>query len=91
MRGTDNKLYDTILYSAKGIYEICRWSKQPKADLFYDSIYEILEGLRLGYLRLEAEKQTPHWQQTRLQSKANRLKETDGIKLLVECSVFLFK
>ncbi len=30
------------------------------------------------------EKQTALWQQTRLQSKENRLKETDGIKLLVE-------
>lgn len=84
VRGTDNKLYNTILYSAKGIYEICRWSRQPKADLFYDFVYEILEGLRLGYLKLETEKQTEQWQQTRLQSKANRQLETDEIKELIE-------
>lgn len=31
---TDGKKYETILYSAKGIYEICRHSHQPKADDF---------------------------------------------------------
>lgn len=34
LRGTDGKMYDTFLYSAKGIYEICRHSHQPKADDF---------------------------------------------------------
>lgn len=84
LSSTDNKYYDTILYSAKGVYEICRWSRQPKADLFYDFVYEILEGLRLGYLKLKVEKQTEEWQQTRLQSKTNRRLETDEIKDLIE-------
>lgn len=39
---------ETTLYSAKGVYEICRWSQQPKADAFYDWVYEILESLRKG-------------------------------------------
>lgn len=26
---------EMVLYSAKGVYEICRWSRQPKADAFY--------------------------------------------------------
>lgn len=43
---------ETTIYSAKGIYEICRWSQQPKADKFYDWVYEILEGLRKGNLKL---------------------------------------
>jgi prophage antirepressor-like protein len=38
----------TVIYSAKGIYEICRWSKQPKANEFYDFVYDILENLRTG-------------------------------------------
>lgn len=38
----------TVIYSAKGIYEICRWSKQPKANEFYDFVYDILESLRTG-------------------------------------------
>lgn len=43
---TDGKAYDTVVYSPKGIYEICRWSRQPKADAFYDWVYEVLEKLR---------------------------------------------
>lgn len=48
---TDGKLYNTVLYSAKGVYEICRWSRQPAADAFFDRVYDILEGLRTGKLR----------------------------------------
>ncbi len=44
---------DTILYSAKGVYEICRWSKQPKANEFFDWVYDMLEGLRTGKIRME--------------------------------------
>lgn len=43
---TDGKAYDTFLYSPKGVYEICRWSRQPKAHAFYDWVYDILEQLR---------------------------------------------
>lgn len=39
---------EVILYSAKGVYEILRWSRQPKANLFYDWVYEMLEALRTG-------------------------------------------
>lgn len=42
---------DFYLYSAKGVYEICRWSRQPAADAFFDRVYDILEGLRTGTLR----------------------------------------
>ncbi|MBW2084411.1 MAG: Bro-N domain-containing protein [Deltaproteobacteria bacterium] len=52
LSGTDGKLYNTYLYNAKGVYEICRWSRQPKADQFYDWVYEILEGLRKGEVKL---------------------------------------
>lgn len=82
-RGTDGKLYNTCFYSAKGIYELCRWSRQKKADEFYDHVYDILEGLRLGYLKLSEEHNSPHWQATRLESKSNRKLETDEIKIFV--------
>ena len=36
------------LYSPKGVYEICRWSQQPKADAFFDWVYDRLEELRTG-------------------------------------------
>lgn len=42
---------ERVLYSAKGVYEICRWSRQPAADAFFDRVYDILEGLRTGTLR----------------------------------------
>lgn len=45
---TPSGIQSTILYSPKGVYEICRWSQQPKADAFYDFVYEILEDLRTG-------------------------------------------
>lgn len=60
-----------ILYSSKGVYEICRWSTQPKANAFYDFMYEVLDGLRLGRLKLKLEKQTPEWQQLRLTAKTS--------------------
>jgi len=49
---TDGKSYDTYLYTAKGVYEICRWSQQPNANEFYDWVYEMLEGLRTGKFTL---------------------------------------
>lgn len=48
---TPENLQQVYLYSAKGVYEICRWSRQPAADAFFDRVYDILEGLRTGKLR----------------------------------------
>lgn len=80
----DGKQYNTHLYCAKGVYEICRWSRQPKADEFYDHVYDILEGLRLGYLTLKAERGTKEWIDKRKQGIITRNSETDAIKDLVE-------
>lgn len=49
---TDGKAYDTYVYNEKGIYEIMRKSNQPKADEFYDFVYDIIEGLRKGELQV---------------------------------------
>lgn len=43
---TDKKAYETYLYNAKGVYEICRWSQQPKADEFMDWVWEVIEEIR---------------------------------------------
>ena len=43
---------ETYLYSAKGVYEVCRFSKQPKANDFYDWVYDLLEGIRLGNIEI---------------------------------------
>lgn len=49
---TPGGMQETVVYSARGIYEICRWSQQPKANTFYDWVYDVLEGLRTGRLAL---------------------------------------
>lgn len=42
----------TTIYSEQGIYEIIRKSAQPKADEFYDWVYELLSKLRKGELEV---------------------------------------
>lgn len=37
---------DTVLYTERGIYEIMRYSKKPKANEFYDFVYELLSKIR---------------------------------------------
>lgn len=46
MRATDNKEYNTKFYTEKGIYDICRFSRQSVADEFYDWVYDQLELIR---------------------------------------------
>lgn len=48
---TDNKKYDTTLYSERGVMEICRWSKQPKANAFMDWAWNVIKAYRHGNLR----------------------------------------
>lgn len=53
LNGTDGKLYNTKLYSYKGIYEICRLSRQHKADKFMDWVWDVVEEIRTkGYYGL---------------------------------------
>mgnify|MGYP000956891738 CR=1 FL=1 len=42
---TDGKKYNTFLYSEKGIMEICRWSRQPKANDFMDFTWEVMKKI----------------------------------------------
>ena len=47
---TDGKAYDMYMYSFKGVLEICRWSKQPKADEVMDKLYDMAEEvMKKGY------------------------------------------
>lgn len=75
---------EMCVYNAKGVYEICRWSRQPKADEFYDHVYDILEGLRLGYLKLSTERDTKTWEEQRKHGMLARKAETDVLKNLVD-------
>lgn len=54
----DGKSREATFYNEKGIYEIMRKSNQPKADEFYDFVYEVIEGLRKGELQIKATPQT---------------------------------
>lgn len=36
----------TRIYNEKGVYEVARKSNQPKADTFYDWVYEVIEEIR---------------------------------------------
>lgn len=82
MSGTDGKLYDTYLYSAKGVYEVCRFSKQPKANDFYDWVYELLEGLRQGSIKLAYD--IPQTYSEALQLASNLSKQLEEQKPKVE-------
>ena len=53
---------EMYLYEARGIYEICRWSRQSNANAFMDWVWNLLEGLRKGELELlqkQLEEQQP--------------------------------
>lgn len=43
---TDGKEYETILYTQRGVMEICRWSKSNKANQFMDWVWDIVEKYR---------------------------------------------
>lgn len=46
LRATDGKEYMTTLYTQRGVMEICRWSRQPKANQFMDWAWDIIESYR---------------------------------------------
>jgi prophage antirepressor-like protein len=37
---------ETVYYTERGIMEICRWSRQPKANEFMDWVWDIIEAYR---------------------------------------------
>lgn len=46
LASTDGKMYDTTLYSERGIMEICRWSNKPKANEFMDWTWDVITKYR---------------------------------------------
>lgn len=51
LRATDGKYYETILYTERGIMEICRWSRQKLANDFMDWVWDIIEAYRNNNLQ----------------------------------------
>ncbi|API92672.1 MULTISPECIES: Bro-N domain-containing protein [unclassified Virgibacillus] len=84
--GTDGKKYETVIYNEKGIYEIIRHSKQPKANSFYDWVYDLLSKLRKG----EYQVIQPQTEQDKLQIQKQRAEamllnaKTRQAKLILE-------
>ena len=55
----DGKAYETWVYNFKGILEICRWSRQPKADMVMDALYEMAESVvEKGYYTVLSAEET---------------------------------
>jgi prophage antirepressor-like protein len=71
---------ETYFYNSKGIYEICRWSRQPKADAFIDWAWAIIDNLN----NILSQKQTTQWQDTRVESKVQNTILSDTIKAFCE-------
>lgn len=61
--GTDGKSYDMWVYNFKGVLEICRWSKQPKADMVMDALYDMAESVvkRATIQSCPQKKPSKHW------------------------------
>ena len=51
LMGTDKKRYNTYMYNERGVMEICRWSRQPKANEFMDWVWDIVQAYRHGTLQ----------------------------------------
>lgn len=47
---TKSEEQERIYYTQRGIMEICRWSRQPKADIFMDWVWDIVEKYRANEL-----------------------------------------
>lgn len=44
--GNDNLQTERVYYTERGIMEICRWSRQPNANIFMDWAWDIIEQYR---------------------------------------------
>lgn len=42
---TPSGVQDSYVYNIRGVLEICRWSKQPKADMVMDALYDMAESV----------------------------------------------
>lgn len=85
----NNLLTERVYYTERGIMEICRWSRQPKANLFMDWVWDIIEKYRHNELQpnlqplidsLSILTQTI----TTMQQDINTLKESQTTKKLPE-------
>lgn len=70
------------MYSERGIYEVCRRSRQPIAEKFYDWVYETISEIKKSGYYIATEKDEK-WLGIRKETKQARRMETDSIKKFV--------
>lgn len=87
----NNLLTERVYYTERGIMEICRWSRQPKANIFMDWVWDIIEKYRHNELQLQPNLQPlidslSILTQTiaTMQQNINSLKESQSAKKLPE-------
>lgn len=71
---------ETTIYNEQGIYEIIRRSGQPKADEFYDWVYDLLSKLRKGELNVEQPKSNLEALQLTVQELTNQDKRITNLE-----------
>ena len=70
---------ETYVYTLRGVMEICRFSRQPKADKFMDFVWDVMESLYNGNSVLAAPDQ-----QTAVMPETHRItSNTLGINFLI--------
>lgn len=56
---TPSGIQESYVYSIRGVLEICRWSKQPKADMVMDALYDMAESvMEKGYYTVMSAEET---------------------------------
>ena len=64
-------------YSIEGVLEICRWSRQPKADMVMDALYGMAKSvLRKGYFSLMSDEDLYHALGERLKERQELILRT---------------
>jgi len=77
--GNHTQQRDTFVYTLRGVMEICRFSRQPKADKFMDFVWDVMESLYNGNSVLAAPDQ-----QTAVMPETHRTaSNTLGINFLI--------
>ena len=88
---TKSEEQERVYYSERGIMEICRWSRQPKANEFMDWSWDIIEKYRHNELTPQIDLQplfqvitTLTQSMAQMQQDVTSLKESSGKKTIPE-------
>lgn len=76
----------TFMYTAQGIFEICRHSNQGVADDFYDYVYGVVVEIMQNRYYVASEKDEK-WLVTRQETKQVRKQETDMTQKFVDYAI----